>query len=194
MSYKENNDILFKALLSLNNKLEENNIEKLDLKVCGGYAMYRFTDSMTRDIYNTNILTNEIKNLILEVFEDLSNDSIEEDWLNDDWGVFQSKSYQSRLIDKNIKWETYPDIVLSKITVTFAQLSSLMCMKYFAMVERSKQKDRNDFYKLMKNNNISINDFLLMLKDHEIEDIDDVIPNLYINGIITEKDYINFEL
>lgn len=141
MSYKENDDILYKALLLLNEKLEINNIEKLDLKVCGGYVMYRFTGSMTRDIDNARTLNKDIKSLISSVFEELNDFSIEEDWLNDDWEIFQNKTYQSTIVDKNIKWEKSPDIALSRLTVTFAELSSLICMKYFAMIERYKMKD-----------------------------------------------------
>lgn len=54
-------------------------------------------------------------------------------------------------------------------------------------------KDRNDLYKLIKNNNVSINEFLFMLKDHGINDLEDVVPNLYINGIISEEEYLKYE-
>lgn len=186
-----NDNILLDALHALNKKLEEHHIERLDLKVCGGFAMYRFTDEMTRDIDNTFALSQQLKGLVEQISEEFEEGTLDDDWLNDDWGKFGGKSWQALQIDKSIKWEPRPEIVLSHLTVTFAQLSSLICMKYFAIIERSKPKDVTDLQRMMAGNHVTAEQFLQMLKDHGIKnELDDVVSNLYLYKIIDDSEYL----
>lgn len=57
----ENNDHLQEALELLNMKLELNGGNKLYLNVCGGFAISKWTSAYTRDIDNTNQLSQDIK-------------------------------------------------------------------------------------------------------------------------------------
>jgi hypothetical protein len=188
-----NDNILVDALYALSGKLQDISIEHLDLKVCGGFAVYRFTGEMTRDIDNTFTLSQNLKALIEQLSNEFEGGMLDDDWLNDDWNNFEAKSWQAKQIDSNIQWESAPEITLPNLTVTFAQLSSLMCMKYFAITERLKPKDIRDFSKMMENNNISVDMFLQMLKDHGVtnrNDLEDVISNLYLYNLINETEYV----
>jgi hypothetical protein len=186
------NEHLLEALNSLNEKLSKKGIE-LEVKACGGYAIGRWTGYFTRDIDSVKRLNTEIKQLVQQVSDEDTELSLDDDWLNDDWGVFLSKTRASRTVDEHISWESEPYVELSNLSITFARFESLLAMKYIAIVERSKHKDEEDFKSLYRINKLDLTQFKRIMRDHGLTDYDleDIPSVLYEKGLISEKEYID---
>jgi len=165
----------FKEMLeALNEKLIEED-SHIEIRAIGGFAMMCNALLLNFDSRNASVdidsyseYTEGIRVLIKGVAEEFD---VNEDWLNTDWRDDYTSKYQSEdgVIIGLDEWEWIPseDIVLSNITIFYANIEGLFAMKLRAVNERLVYEEEprlND-----------VTDLIAILAFFEEKDLNDIM-------------------
>ena len=183
----------FKEMLGcLDEKLVAQN-SHIEIRAIGGFAMMCNANVLSFDSRNASIdidsyneYTGRIKILIKEVAKEFK---VNEDWLNTDWRDDYTSKYQSEdgIITGLDGWEWIlsEDIVLSNITIFYANTEGLFAMKLRAVNEKlinEEQPRLNDVTDLIA--------MLIFFKERDLNDVSNEPIGKLLNYFEHAKEYL----
>lgn len=185
------NHLLFCALYLLNAKMEEHNLDPIELNVCGGFAMManglRDPDCRTDIDFAGKDLAYEVKALSKEVAKETG---IDKDWLNNDMVLSGFSLEDFSLSTGTLHFD--PMFDMSKIQVNVLEPRDILKLKMISIDtsmtaieyggDFTRMKDFKDVEILLKHEHLTIDEACRKYRNNLISDTTPKILHAYEKG------------